>query len=126
VDSSRRCTRSSCERPAVATLTYSYQDSTVVIGPMSMYAEPHTYDLCSQHADSVNPPRGWEVMRLDYAPAAETSTGRDDLLALADAVQREVPEPAAPAPSMRENRERIAPPEGEAPISRGHLRMLKD
>ena len=97
-----------------------------MIGPMSMYAEPHTYDLCSQHADSVNPPRGWEVMRLNYAPAAETSTGQDDLLALADAVQCEAPEPAAPAPSMRENRERIAPPEGKAPISRGHLRMLKD
>lgn len=97
-----------------------------MIGPMSMYAEPHTYDLCAQHADSVNPPRGWEVMRLNYAPAAEAPTGQDDLLALADAVQREAPESAAPALSMRENRERIAPPEGEAPISRGHLRMLKD
>ena len=126
MESSRRCTRSSCERPAVATLTYSYQDSTVVVGPLSLYAEPHTYDLCAQHADTVNPPRGWQVMRLNYAPAAGSSTGQDDLLAVADAVQRPSPTPAAPAPSMRENRERIAPPEGEAAISRGHLRMLKD
>ena len=87
----------------------------MVVGPLSLYAEPHTYDLCAQHADTVNPPRGWEVMRLNYAPAAGSSTGQDDLLAVADA-----------APSMRENRERIAPPEGEAAISRGHLRMLKD
>lgn len=97
-----------------------------MIGPMSLFAEPHTYDLCAHHADSVNPPRGWEVMRLNYAPAAETSEGQDDLLALADAVRRQPAEPAAPSPAMRDNRDRIAPPAGEAPISRGHLRLLKD
>lgn len=113
-------------RPAVATLTYSYQDSTAVVGPLSIYAEPHTYDLCAQHADSVNPPRGWEVMRLNYAPASGASAGQDDLLAVVDAVQRQAPTPPAPGTSVRENRERIAPPEGEAAISRGHLRMLKD
>lgn len=97
-----------------------------MVGPMSLYAEPHTYDLCAQHADSVKPPRGWEVMRLEYAPAAAASGAEDDLLALADAVRHRPAEPTAPAPAMRENSDRIAPPAGEPPISRGHLRLLKD
>ncbi|MBA8920178.1 DUF3499 domain-containing protein [Nesterenkonia jeotgali] len=88
MDSLRRCTRNSCERPAAATLTYSYKDSTVVVGPLSVYAEPHTYDLCDRHAASVTPPRGWEVLRLTLSSAPKQE---DDLLALADAV-RESPE----------------------------------
>nr|WP_218881863.1 DUF3499 domain-containing protein [Nesterenkonia xinjiangensis] len=143
VDSSRRCTRSGCGRPAVATLTYSYQDSTVVVGPMSVYSEPHSYDLCAHHADTVNPPRGWEVMRLDY-PSAPAEP-QDDLLALADAVrhgedadraaqraraeQNPAEETGARAPGSlptRESRSRIEPPTPEAALTRGHLRMLKD
>lgn len=53
---------------------------------MSVYAEPHSYDLCPQHADTVSPPRGWEVLRLDYP--STPSEPVDDMLALADAVQR--------------------------------------
>ena len=139
MDSKRRCTRNSCERPAVATLTYSYQDSTVVVGPMSLYAEPHTYDLCSEHADRVNPPRGWEVLRLEYsgAPAEEG----DDLLALADAVRspRAHTDAAVPAGSAeestmpgsaalptRESRTPLAPPHGDPGIARGHLRLIRE
>ncbi|WP_218221741.1 DUF3499 domain-containing protein [Nesterenkonia sp. Act20] len=148
MDSSRRCTRNSCERPAAATLTYSYKDSTVVVGPLSVYAEPHTYDLCDRHAASVTPPRGWEVLRLNL-PGAPKQV--DDLLALADAV-RESPEARAAArarsqeqssdqqtdahdspraePELptRSNRERMAPPAraGGPGISRGHLRLLDD
>ena len=98
MDSSRRCTRNSCERPAAATLTYSYKDSTVVIGPLSVYAEPHTYDLCDRHAASVTPPRGWEVLRLTL-PGAPREV--DDLLALADAV-RESPQARAEARAQAE------------------------
>nr|WP_139084337.1 DUF3499 family protein [Nesterenkonia sp. F] len=141
MDSSRRCTRSSCGQPAVATLTYSYRDSTVVVGPMSVYPEPHTYDLCARHADSVTPPRGWEVLRLDYpsAPADAGAAAADDLLAVVDAVQREddpTPatdsaghEPGSPVPGTlpsRESRGRIAPPEPTASVVRGHLRLLDD
>ena len=38
-------------RPAVATLTYVYRESTAVLGPLATYAEPHTYDLCARHAE---------------------------------------------------------------------------
>lgn len=82
----RRCSRTACQRPAVATLTYVYADSTAVLGPLATFAEPHTYDLCGQHAERLTAPRGWEVVRLldrfDDIPVQE-----DDLLAVADALR---------------------------------------
>ena len=37
---------------AIATLTYVYADSRRVVGPLATYAEPHTYDLCREHAEA--------------------------------------------------------------------------
>jgi Protein of unknown function (DUF3499) len=108
----RRCSRTACGRPAVATLTYVYADSTAVLGPLATYAEPHCYDLCAAHSERLTAPRGWEVLRLAPDPAAAGPT-TDDLEALADAVR----EAARPAP----------PPAPE-PVEvgrRGHLRMLR-
>src|SRR5690348_12263688 len=108
----RRCSRTACGRPAVATLTYVYADSTAVLGPLATYAEPHCYDLCAAHSERLTAPRGWEVLRLAPDPAAAGPT-TDDLEALADAVR----EAARPAP----------PPVPE-PVEvgrRGHLRMLR-
>ena len=59
----RRCSRTACGRPAVATLTYVYADSTAVLGPLATYAEPHCYDLCAEHSERLTAPRGWEVVR---------------------------------------------------------------
>ena len=116
MSSTRRCSRSACGRPAVATLTYVYADQTAVLGPLATYAEPHAYDLCSDHSQRMSAPRGWEVLRLasDLSPRGPSD---DDLLALANAV-REAARPLTPA----------APPADEAgsreTIRRGHLRML--
>lgn len=63
----------------MATLTYVYADSTAVLGPLATYAEPHTYDLCSEHAERLVAPRGWEVIRLAPDPAA-LGPSSDDLL----------------------------------------------
>lgn len=70
----------------MATLTYAYADSTVVVGPLATYAEPHTYDLCADHATRLTAPRGWEIVRLsvDMTPPDPTP---DDLVALAEAVR---------------------------------------
>jgi Protein of unknown function (DUF3499) len=57
-----------------------------VLGPLATYAEPHCYDLCEQHANSLTVPRGWEVLRLAM-PASPPQPGPDDLLALANAVR---------------------------------------
>lgn len=81
-----------------------------MLGPLSQLAEPHSYDLCREHAGRLTAPRGWEVVRLlpEFVPTGPTP---DDLLALADAV-REAGRPPAPPPEE---------PEG---ARRGHLRVL--
>ncbi|MFT4110364.1 DUF3499 domain-containing protein [Propionicimonas sp.] len=111
----RRCSRTACTEPAVATLTYVYADSTAVVGPLALRAEPGTYDLCREHSRRLSAPRGWEVIRLpgdDSGPRASS----DDLMALADAVRRVGLGEGAPDPGQ--------PPA----VSRrkGHLAVLAD
>ncbi len=82
----RKCSRTGCSGPAVATLTYVHAEQTAVLGPLATYAEPHTYDLCSDHAQRLTAPRGWNVVRL-AVDLTEPEPSEDDLLALADAVR---------------------------------------
>lgn len=82
----RHCSKPSCTRPAVSTLTYVYADSTAVLGPLATYAEPHCYDLCQVHSERLTVPRGWEAVRLEPDPDALRPSS-DDLEALADAVR---------------------------------------
>ncbi|MDX6224522.1 MAG: hypothetical protein QOE64_898 [Frankiales bacterium] len=113
----RRCTRTACRQPAVATLTYVYRDSTAVVGPLATYAEPHCYDLCDAHSSKLTAPRGWELVRLPSDPdAMGAGFSDDDLEALANAVREAARPAAAPAPPA---------PTGELG-RRGHLRVLKD
>jgi hypothetical protein len=113
----RRCSRTGCGHPAVATLTYVYADSTAVVGPLATYAEPHSYDLCEEHARRLTAPKGWEVVRHegDYAlPMPST----DDLEALANAV-REAARPDRRG-SFVDDLDRL--PDGTG--RRGHLRVI--
>ncbi len=59
----RTCSKVACGGEAVATLTYVYADSMAVLGPLSGKPEPHSYDLCAAHAESLTPPLGWQVVR---------------------------------------------------------------
>ena len=98
----------------MATLTYVYSDQTAVLGPLANHAEPHSYDLCGEHAERLTAPRGWEVVRLtpDFV---QSGPSHDDLLALADAV-REAGRPRHRAPE----------PVQVAEVGRrGHLRVLR-
>ncbi|GAA4720654.1 DUF3499 domain-containing protein [Isoptericola chiayiensis] len=103
----------------MATLTYVYADSTAVLGPLAQRAEPHSYDLCSVHAERLTAPRGWEVVRLQ--PEFVTPPpSKDDLSALAEAVREAGrggraadPAPAAEPASVTET------------ARRGHLRVLR-
>ncbi|QWW20299.1 DUF3499 domain-containing protein [Schaalia sp. 19OD2882] len=83
----RHCSKPGCSRSAVATLTYDYGASTAVLGPLATTAEPHTYDLCEVHAQTLTAPKGWQVVRLttNFEPAPPSP---DDLMALVDAVRR--------------------------------------
>nr|WP_277628354.1 DUF3499 domain-containing protein [Arsenicicoccus dermatophilus] len=99
------CSKTPCGRPAVATLTYVYAESQVVVGTLATFAEPHSYDLCADHARRLTAPRGWDVVRLvpDFADPAPAP---DELVAIADAV-RDRREQAAPQPERQ-----TSPPRG--------------
>lgn len=111
----RICSRAACDRAAVSTLTYVYADQTCVLGPLATYAEPHGYDLCSEHAERLTAPNGWEVIRLAPDPGA-AGPSDDDLEALANAV-REAARPVSPPEP--------APARPGGP-RRGHLRVLSN
>ena len=134
----RGCSKTACARTAVATLTYVYADRAVVLGPLATYAEPHTYDLCAEHAERMTAPRGWDVVRLegDYS---EPALDGDDLLALAEAVREAgrplVPQrPAGPRVASGQGGQSAAAAELRAETDagvvetgrRGHLRILRD
>lgn len=131
----RKCSRTACSRTAVATLTYVYSDSTAVVGPLATYAEPHTYDLCTDHAERLTPPRGWDIVRLTFDGDAPAPTGAralcmsDDLSALVDAIKDQPAAPGAPAVSPAVPRRQppaSTPPAGwETGASRGHLRAVR-
>ena len=113
----RRCTRTGCSQSAVATLTYIYSDSTAVVGPLAAFAEPHSYDLCEEHAVRLTVPRGWEVLRhVGEFPAPIPHA--DDLEALADAVREaarvdgpvSVPDRPDAGPTARRGHLRVVPP----------------
>lgn len=96
-----------------------YGDSTAVLGPLATRAEPHSYDLCRNHATSLSAPRGWEVIRLSEPETSAEPSG-DDLLALANAV-REV----GLAPDARQTQADV--PDDVVEVGRrGHLRLLTD
>lgn len=82
----RQCSKTACVRPASSTLTYVYAEQTAVLGPLATYAEPHSYDLCEEHASRLTAPRGWDVVRLEL-PEGQPPPPVDDLAALADAVR---------------------------------------
>jgi hypothetical protein len=130
VSLTRRCSRTACQGAAIATLTYVYSDSTAVVGPLATYAEPHTYDLCTAHAERLTAPRGWEIVRLS-GEYVEPPPTHDDLLALANAVREagkprltEHPTPqAVPGQVGRADEGRSGTVETGR---RGHLRVLRD
>jgi hypothetical protein len=110
----RRCSRSACGQPAVATLTYVYGDSTVVVGPLATHAEPHCYDLCEAHSTRMTAPKGWELVRHDASATTPAVRSSDDLEALADAVREAARPRRTPAPPARE----------VSTGRRGHLRAV--
>ncbi|CAM3024652.1 DUF3499 domain-containing protein [Saccharomonospora xinjiangensis] len=114
----RKCSRTGCLEPAVATLTYAYSDSTAVVGPLATASEPHSYDLCEAHALRLTAPKGWEVVRHEGEFAAPEPSS-DELTALAEAVRE----------AGRSDRPQARPPDQPEPPRtgqgrRGHLRVL--
>jgi len=118
---SRQCSKTACSRPAAATLTYVYADSTVVVGQLSTHAEPHCYDLCATHAQAFTAPRGWDVVHI-HQEFVEAGPSQDDLDALARAV-REAGTPPLEAGALTGQDSFVQPPLVSEP-RRGHLRVV--
>lgn len=111
----------------MSTLTFVYEDSTAVLGPLSRSSEPHAYDLCREHASRLTAPRGWELLRVEGSPEAS-----DDLVALADAVRPPRPAATPNEPGGRprqENGKRAAVPSRSASTAEReparHLHVLR-
>ena len=69
----RSCSKVTCSQQAVATLTYSHEDRTAVLGQLTLVYEPHAYDLCEKHAKTLTAPQGWQLIRHVAVPR-ETQT----------------------------------------------------
>lgn len=98
-----------------------------MLGPLATHAEPHTYDLCEDHAHRLTVPRGWDVVRLatEFEPAPPST---DDLLALADAVREASRAPAPPRIPARpqEQSAGVGPAHLPPPVGRrGHLSVIR-
>lgn len=65
---SRSCARPGCGNDAVATLSYAYAESLVVLEDLAPESHPMVHDLCRLHAEGLSVPRGWEL-RDDRSPA---------------------------------------------------------
>ena len=57
----RQCTRQGCVHSATVTLTYQYARSSVWLDDLSLERDPHSYDLCDQHANRLTAPSGWHL-----------------------------------------------------------------
>ena len=64
----RPCSKVTCSQQAVATLTYSHEDRTAVLGQLTLVHEPHAYDLCAKHAKRLTAPQGWQLIRHATVP----------------------------------------------------------
>ena len=122
----RRCSRTACGLPAVATLTYVYAESTAVLGPLADVAVPGAFDLCAEHASRTSVPMGWEVIRLPLDRRRNEPEADDELVALANAV-REI--------GLRDEEDVLTTPVDRTPAPKpkprstgrrkgGHLRLL--
>lgn len=59
----RPCSKVGCGVEAVSTLTFDYEDSMAVLGPLSPAPEPYCHDLCARHSDNLSVPQGWQIVR---------------------------------------------------------------
>lgn len=108
-------------------MTFDYNESTAILGPLSTKANPIGYDLCKKHSERLSAPRGWQVVRLadSFAPPAPND---DELMALANAVRA--------ASRSDEPRHAVRPDSHTGPVDRdtpdvpgtrrGHLTLVNN
>ncbi|MGH9280364.1 MAG: DUF3499 family protein [Acidimicrobiales bacterium] len=75
MERARLCSRPGCAEPATATLAFHYAERAVWLDDLQE-RDPHRIDLCTMHADRLNPPRGWTGVdrRHTAGPAARAAS----------------------------------------------------
>jgi len=81
----RRCSRTSCNERAVAILSYNYGDQIAHLSPIQGFVEPHTYDLCLRHSQSLKVPLGWKIIINEISDQPVASN--EDFNEIANAVR---------------------------------------
>jgi hypothetical protein len=74
-DVHRTCLRTGCSAAATASLSYEYAARHAWLADLDDQRDPHTYDLCADHADRLVVPRGWtrDDRRSDMRPLFHVS-----------------------------------------------------
>lgn len=67
----------------MATLVYAYRESLAVVAPLLPAPDPHSYDLCNDHARRLTAPRGWTILRTSLDTAQPSSW--DNVMEMAEA-----------------------------------------
>lgn len=63
------CSKPGCGRAGAAVLAYDYAARrAALLDPAGGEIPPHLYALCSDCAERLRPPRGWELVDLRSAP----------------------------------------------------------
>lgn len=97
----RSCSRTGCNRPAAASLSFRYETRQVWVTTLQARSGTR-YDLCGEHADTLTVPRGWH--RKEERPRTPRRAPK--------AVVEQTPAPAAaPEPAVTG-----APEEAGAPV----------
>lgn len=97
-----------------------------MLGPLVAEADPHSYDLCAEHTESLTVPRGWQVVRL-FTETPREIIDYEDREGLSRSLQHSIRERRA----RRDERQREvdaaairqAAPVDDVP-ARPHLRVL--
>jgi hypothetical protein len=75
-DVSRSCARPGCGKGAVATLSYAYADSVVVLEDLAPESHPMVHDLCNMHAANVRVPMGWTLSDVRLPATEDAPVGQ--------------------------------------------------
>jgi hypothetical protein len=69
----RRCAKTRCEQPPVATASLLYGIREICLVDLIRDPDPRFVDLCAAHVANLVPPLGWVVRDDRTGPAADAS-----------------------------------------------------
>lgn len=59
----RICSKATCAREAVLSLSFDYAERLAAIGPLGPPPAANVQDLCALHGERLSVPKGWLIIR---------------------------------------------------------------